>query len=399
MADSAGRRRSTGIAAAVAVLVGLGLTAVSADRATVTDVLSIPPEATVVADRLGNGTPVFVVHSPGGPDGAPLVDVIQAFTTEVDGPVTELVGWCGRAQLFVAGHHGPLYDVRGRRLASAVSGRLPAAVTLQGRTALDDLIHRRSSAIADRLAEGQPLRVDGIQPLQPWQGPDRPPPGNRVPPDACRLPAPVGASDEPAAAPRVIHHGFLAGRLDPGAAGWQITDGWLHVSADGTASWCDDEPVGTTCEAPRPDVVVDLGLTAADVGADTVLGGPLAVRMGDGAVQRVAVLPTSTWVGSSLRGTRTHGGVLTGAPAADRPELRLLAVGYDDGCPRTWVSTTSAGGRVTRVPLDPAVHVDVDGVTDPEALVDGVRDVGVDVAVEVVVDAVTCRALAVTDRP
>ncbi|WP_370327962.1 hypothetical protein [Euzebya sp.] len=387
----------------VAVLVGVVGLARSTGRATATDVLAIPAFETVRADRLANGTPVFVVHGP-TPEGGegPVLDVIQAFTPEVEGPITELVAWCAASQQFVAAHHGPLYDSRGRRLPSSTAGRDPGAAAFAERTAVDDLVHRQVEVVEGRTDPEDPIVVGAVQPLRPWQVEDRPYLQAATPSPSCRLTAdPPGGrtGDEPFR--RVVDHSFLAGPVDPEAAGWQITDGWLLIASDGSVTWCDEAPAAgltPSCPSPREDVEVGFGFEPADVGGvATAIGGPLAVRFANGAVARAAVLADSSWHGSSLRGTERHRGRLVTSWTAEDPRIGLadlaaLPGGGAAGCRAAF--PTGGDPARTAVPVTGQTAVDVGGVDDLAALDDLA---GRGAPVEVVVDAVTCTALAVVD--
>lgn len=374
--EAAPRPRARVVIAVLVVLVLVAVAARGTDGAAVEEVLSIPPAGTVRPDVLGNGTPVFVVHTVPLEGGEPVVDVIQAFTPEVEGPITELVGWCAPSQQFVAAHHGPLYDYRGRRTPSATVGRLPFEVVSQDLTALDDLIHRTSQVIDGRVAEDEPVRIGGVQQLQPWQDAARPVLRGTVPPDACRL----GAEDG-----RVVDHGFLRGRLTADRGGWQVADGWLVVAPDGSASWCDEEPVvggagpAASCGAPRDDVAIGFAFDPADVGSTpVVIGGPLAARLSGGVVQRVAVLPSSAWRGSSLQGVEVVEGRIHPDGARLEGERWTAAVAASSArgaCAARWATTD---GR-TRIPVaDGALTTSEPGTPH-----------------RIEVDAVTCRAIAI----
>ncbi|HUG86468.1 MAG TPA: hypothetical protein VMM13_18015 [Euzebya sp.] len=404
MTDSSSRRRLGRLTAAVAVLVIVVLAARTTDDAAVTDVLAIPEPGSVRADRLDNGTPVFTVQAPSTtPDGAMTIDVIQAFTTEVEGPITGLVGWCAAAQQFTQPHLGPLYDVRGRRLPSSTEGRVPAAQLFDDHTALDDLVQREVTRIDGRDQAEDPIIVGGIQLLQDFQVAQRPAMSPAVPPTRCRLPdqpfvdgadgpsEPSAGTDASSGArrPRLLDHGFLAGPVDPGATGWQITTGWLLVQPDGQTIWCDEPPDrdGNKCPRPRADIAVGFSFDARQTGGiATVIGSPLAVRLHDGVVRRAAVLPASTWHGSSLRGTEVLRGVglaleEVGTQGTER-RLALAGARYaqEEGgaCLRRW-PVRSPGGTVN---LPVTADTILRGLADRQ---------------EVVVDAVTCRALLVSD--
>lgn len=393
-----GRRGRVAVAAAVVLLLVV-LAARGTGGGPAEEVLSLPATGSVRPELLANGTPVFVVHTaPVEVGNAPTVDVMQAFTTELADPVTELVGWCAASQQMVAGHHGPLYDFRGRRMPAAVDGRLPAGVVRADLTALDDLVHRASAPIQGRIAEGEPLQVGGTQPLQPWQVQQRPKLDPVVPPEACR----VGAADNP-----VVDHGFLAGTVDPGQTGWQITDGWLAVGPDGRASWCDVEPVvealdgtwGTRCEEPRADLSIGFGYDPADVGlVPAVLGGPLAARLRDGVVQRVAVLAGSAWRGSSLQGTQRYiGGFVDLDVDRGVASVRGLAGGGGELCLSALPGPLTNQAVGTNVAVTGDTVLLVDGVADPRTIADAPPAGSDGARVEVVLDAVTCDALSITD--
>jgi hypothetical protein len=399
------RRRLVTAAVVAAVLVGLVASARSADRATVDEVLEVPDLDTVRADRLSTGTPVFAVATRVADGGGPALDVIQAFVPEVEGPVTALVGWCEAAGVFVDPHHGPVYDVRGRRLPTTLFGRSRQ----DGRrlTALDDLIHRTSEALPGQGDRAGVARVGGVQRLQPWQLRDRPDLSPVTPPRRCRVPdappaAPAAGSPtgSEAAAPQVTDHAFLAARVDPERGGWQITDGWLVVQPDGRARWCDEAPgplPDARCGEPREDVPVGFSFAPAEVGgAGAVLGGPLAVRFADGAVARVAVLPRSTWVGSSLRGTEVLEGDLVRSWTVEEPTVGVRDLEGTGRCPATYPGGLVDGVPVARVPVTAATVVDLrDGAGADAAALGGLDQLALDrgVRVEVEVDGTTCEAL------
>ncbi len=395
--------RVLGVLAVVALVV---VAAGTADRATVVNVLAIPDYGTVRAELLANGTPVFVVaRPPEEPDGPPVIDVIQAFTTEVSAPVTGLVGWCADSGMFVDAHMGPLYDVRGRRLPSTITGREPAAEREEPLTALDDLIHRVVQPVEGRLDVDDPIEVSGIQPLQPWQVQLRPLLNPDVPPGQCRLDVQPPVPDPSAQQlfRRLIDHSFYATSVDPSATGWQITTGFLVLRPNGTGVWCDDEPTfeeEPRCAEPRGDIEVALDLDPAQLGGlSTVIGGPLAVRMSDGAVRRAAVMADSVWRGPSLRGTARYNALLVGSWNFADPSITVTDVtptaadGRPDGGAGTCLSGPPDGRNPLRVASDSLI--DVDGVTasglDQLPLTEG------GVPVHVVLDAVTCRVLLLTD--
>jgi hypothetical protein len=398
---SAGRRPVT-VAVVLLVLAALVASARSAGRATVEEVLEIPDLGTVRADRLGNGTPVFVVSTAGaGPGGTAAIDVIQAFVPEVSGPVTALVGWCADAGAFVDPHHGPLYDVRGRRLPTTLAGRTPAGEGTR-LTALDDLIHRVATPIEGRTEAADPITVEGIQPLQDWQVADRPELDPRPAPRQCRRPAdPPVTPTRAAPIPTLVDHSFLATAIDPGRLGWQITDGWLVIDVDGRGRWCDEPPgplPDAACAAPREDVDVGLALDPADVGGvPAVLGGPLAVRLSGGAVARVAVLPDSGWWGSSLRGSEPYAGQVVRAWTSADPALVIGDLVGAGRCRATFPGGQVDGRATARLPVTARTVVEVAGEVGaaddgpPGPALAGAAEVPLDV--DLVVDAATCEVL------
>ncbi|CAN5324980.1 hypothetical protein BH23ACT9_BH23ACT9_07700 [soil metagenome] len=406
MTDSAPRRRLGRIAAGLVVLALVVVAAQTADRATVTDVLSIPDFPTVRPERLENGTPVFVVHAAGDRPGDPaVIDVIQAFTTEVTGPVTGLVGWCAASRQFVAAHHGALYDRRGRRMPATLRGR--SASPAEGVNALADLIHRQSQPVDGRTEPEDPILVGGVERLRPWQVQDRPGLAPTVPPARCRLQDdPVVGTDAGDSFHRLVDHSFLAGPLDPAVDGWQMTEGWLLITPDGRGTWCEAAPLPgppATCSQPRADVRIGFAVDPQDVGGvAVVIGGPLAARLQGGVVQRVAVTIRSTWIGSSLQGTERYQGAFATLDA----DRGMVVVRSAEGTPvRSEAGTCRAAfpsvwtpeGVALGIQVSGGTTFQVDGTTDPADLAALPTYIDDGPPVEVVVDAVTCRALAVTD--
>lgn len=412
MTDSTTRRRMARLLAVFVVLALVVIAARTSDDVPVTDVLSIPEFETVRADRLANGTPVFIVHTPAqNPDQTPVIDVIQAFATEVEGPVASLVGWCAAGGQFVDPHHGSLYDNRGRRLPSSLRGRTSATTGYTNHTALDDLVHRVAEPIEGRSDPDDPVVVTGIQSLQPWQVQDRPVLGSALPPATCRLPqSPV--LPEPDADPpyrQVIDHSFLAGPIQPQIDGWQITDGWIVIDLEGRGHWCAVEP--TTQSPPRcpeGEGVVDVGFVVDvdDVGGvAATIGGPVAVRLHDGVIQRAATMPDTTWRGSSLGGTERYRGVVMALDSA-RAEVHIV-VGEQDAepvCLDAYRSVPVAGESARAIPVSGDTQFDLLGSdTDPltsDRWVATRSDAGSQpIAAELVVDRATCMALVVRDAP
>ncbi|MEE8602786.1 hypothetical protein [Euzebya tangerina] len=421
MAVTGARRRLIAVLAIAAVGVLVVVAARSADRATVTDVLPIPDVGSIRADRLANGTPVFVISTPALGDTPPTLDVIQAFTPEVEGPITGLVAWCSASSQFVDPHHGVVYDHRGRRVPSSLAGREDPSVTFADHTALDDLIHRRMTLAEGREAPGDPIVVGGIQPLQPWQVEQRPFMQPALPPRSCRLPdrplplgelAEASTGDDGVVADgqafadqlrgtRTVDHSFLAGPLEGDRTGWQITDGWVVVGPDGTVRWCPDDPTACDDAAGTPEVA--FGFEPDDVGrSGAALGDPLAVRLDtDGRVARVAVMADSTWRGSSLRGIETVRGVLANVPSQGRPVVGVAELDT--------VGPSRCADRAPRVPTAPAVEDAAPlgfSVSADTLIAVGDASTALDLSrldlteapreVEVELDAVTCTALAIT---
>ena len=134
--------------------------------------------------------------------------------------------------------------------------------------------------------------------------------------DDGRYEGELGAETLTIAAPpalnRMLDHSFQATLLRLPRDAWHITDGRLVVGRDGTTTWCRQDPatIPPTCpdEAPVP---IDVMISPADTGGGwAVIGGPLAARVSERRVVELAVLPRSTWRGSSLRGATRHEAVL-----------------------------------------------------------------------------------------
>ena len=207
---------------------------------------------------------------------------------------------------------------------------------------------------------------------------------------------------------RTVDHSFLAAPLDRGARGWQITDGWIVVDADGAVQWCDRDPTeGCEEDEESAPVRAAFDFAPADVGnGETRIGGPLAVRLNEaGELARVAVMADSRWVGSSLRGTEIVEGTLVASATTARPTIALAGVPADAaaGCvaaaPRVTVPGRGEGDRDTAI----AVDVDGDTVLDVRGASDAPGFAALDLfndppSVTVEIDAVTCQALSVVDN-
>ena len=383
----------------VAVVIGVGLLgrllfAVDAPA----NVLLLPEAGTVRAAQLDDGTPVFASHLADD-----TVHVVEAFGT-VDGPIGSLVGWCPAARQFVDPHLGALYDPAGLRYSAAIDGRAPAdLVALDAPTHDDDLTSREFERIEGRGDAEDPLRIEEqVEPTDTRGAASSPLAGGRPlgTPTSCRvepepLVPPLDAA--PPAVNRMLDHSFQATLLRLPRDGWHITDGWLVVGRDGTTTWCRQDPatIPPTCpdEAPVP---IDVTISPADTGGGwAVIGGPLAARVSDRRVVELAVLPRSTWRGSSLRGATRHEAVLRHVwDRRGEVELELPADVQE-------VPSCMDGDDASRSPLVARVEIaadtqfEVDGETDPLTLATSPADDPMAVPVEVLVDDVTCRALLV----
>ncbi len=357
-------------------------------------VVAIPPQDHVEPQLLDDGTPVWVRTT-----GEDLV-VLDALTPGA-GPVGSTVGWCGTGDRWVDPHLGLTFAPDGARYSGIVPGRL------QGQGGPEGLVQRPATPAGTARA-GDPAQVG-----DPTPGPaatvDPPLGGERGhgPPPECRLAQrrldPVADPDGPdtAALTGLADHALWTSPLDRDREGWQVADGWLQLGPGAAARWCAGPPTARTASACADDADVDvaLGLDPADVGpVVTVIGGPLLVRLDGGRIVAAAVLPSSTWAGSSLGGTRTVGLALLGR---DRTGSRLLVRPTEaDRClsPAPLMAGAPEGTQAVYIDADTEVRLarttTLEGLTGlgmdaPEA-VEGI-------AVDVVLDTVTCRALAIRE--
>ncbi|CAN5325028.1 hypothetical protein BH23ACT9_BH23ACT9_07710 [soil metagenome] len=362
------------------------------------EVLDVPPEDHVEARLLTDGTPVWVTS-----DGV-AVTVLEALTPS-RGVVGGITGWCALGGRFVDPHLGVSFGPDGARYAGIVPGRMHRDQDL--RVGLTP----RPVLLTDDVHPGAPLRV--LSAAAPADGAIRPPLGSvrgLGPPAACRLPLDRERRLDATVGTGLSGHGHLASRLDPGRGGWQIADGWIEVQPDGSTRWCEGpmapppDDTADFCD-DRRGVPVHLPLGEGEAGGVvTAIGAPLAVRVTNGAVTDVAVLPSSSWHGSSLSGTRRHVLTLTGIDVDGgrlvvRHQRDLPCIGP---APRGLGSPV--GSDVVYVGPDPVLRVGGDGIADLAGAAErtgladptGRPDPGDLRDVEVVVDDVTCRALSVT---
>lgn len=162
--------------------------------------LAVPPPGEGVADRLPDGTPVFVVREQAGD-----VVVVSPVSTHWD----HLVVWCPAARAFVEPVGASLFDARGRW----VTGPAPTGLALY-ETSVD--------------TERDVVRVGALgQPQPRWQRPDRRPsdPGECVVSEGAHdgvepaLPRPVALGDlGEVVDSRVVVAGRL--RLDGQGGAW-----------------------------------------------------------------------------------------------------------------------------------------------------------------------------------
>ena len=130
------RRRNTGRAlAAAALLVALGVTAAAVgppgsehDEVTAgvpdslpSTSLTVPPAGAVVADQLGDGTPVWVVRHDNE-----TVSVLDALSTHQPFGVGHLVGWCATSNGFEDPQWGSTFDAQGEKRAGPAPSGLRA---------------------------------------------------------------------------------------------------------------------------------------------------------------------------------------------------------------------------------------------------------------------------------
>ncbi len=384
-----GRRWVAGLAVLLLGLAAVARLASPPDRG---DVLEIPPAGSVTPALLSDGTPVFAVHLEDG-----TVLAVEALAPEVAGPVGAVAGWCPRTEQFIAPHQGLLWDERGRRYPIGVLGRLgPAALDTGAVTPEDDLVTRVVRRVEGQDDPGDPVQIGPRVDVLRTRGAPRPDPevsrGSR-PPDWCRVPVAAFVqlgSPEPVPPERqVVSHAFLAGDLDLGREGMQVVEGTVLVDAEG-AWWCPD---GAADEGARPPACAGEAVAFAGDGPGVdgeewaLLEGPLLVTVADGAPSAVAVLPETTWRGASLLGTERYTARLEEFSLL-AGQLRLTDLTRVDGEDWCWALTS-------RPVLDVDARVAVGSATTAEDLAElGALD---GQPVDLLVDATTCRVLAVTE--
>ncbi len=389
-------RRALRPAVVVVVVLALGRVLFVADTAS--DVMQLPDAGLVRAALLDDGTPVFLSHLPDD-----SVHVVEAFTPEAVGPIGGFVGWCPAAEQFVDPHHGSLYDQRGQRQTVSVPGRVPTGELLDPTSdPSGDLVRRAFERLAGRGDAEDPILVQQAEseevlarePLPSLAGE-----ASTGPPASCRVPAnPVipRESNGIITRNRLLDHAFLATTLSLPRDRWQITDGWVLIEADGTMEWCRVEPTGhtPTCSDPGP-VPLAVEVTPDQTGGSwAIIGGPIAARVADGVVVELAVLPRSTWRGSSLQGTVSWSGRMRSLDARNG-QMVLEPIGdLPDTCVRE--GRDAEGTAVAVQYLDADTRVDVEGTLDTVELAE--RDLEEAPEVDLLVDRATCRALRVTDR-
>lgn len=368
----------------------------------------------VVVLAVGGGGEVVVLEAPavgvvepvllaGGPpawawtSGAGTVEVVEALTPAT-GPIGGVVGWCADGARFVDAHLGVSFAADGSRYVGHTRGRVPADATATGLARYGVEVARGDGSRPDlvRILDRSPGRTGAVAP----------PTGTGAAlgtPQGCRLPDRRLDGRDPSSLIGVRDHADLAGPLDAGVDGWQIADGWVRIGPDGGARWCTGS-VDRDRPCPAVDgVTVDLGVSPDEAGgAITGVGDPLAVRLHAGRVVAAAVLPSSTWVGSSLRGATAHRVRLLGM---DPTGSRLLVArmqdadggGDGDNCisPAPSMSPAPAGTAAVYVDLDTRFAVGEAATADELARIGEAPAVVVDVTV----DAVTCRALLITVAP
>lgn len=385
VAPEADRRRRAAVAVGFVGVVVAGGWLVGAGSPGRVSVVEVPPADHVVPDQLEDGTPVWITR-----DGD-RITVLEA-VTPVDSPISGLVGWCGPGVRFHDPHTGLSFGPDGERYSGVVPARAAPGGEVRGLTS-------HSVQVGGDADVGDPVAVGDPVPA-PVGTVDPPRRGELVhgPPRSCRAPdRRVGATPNPEALAGLADHSSLAQPLDPGRDGWQIAEGWLRIEADGGAGWCEGALTarGDTPCTPRPDVDVAIPVPPESAAAvTTVVGDPLAVEVDGGRIVAAAALPTSTWAGSSLQPAMTY---RLAYLASDATNSRLLVHGPE---PRRCVSSAPAVLGVS--PDTSVVYIDVDTRVDVRSVstVAGLRGLAVPtggLGVEVVVDGVTCRTLAVRD--
>ncbi|MGI9015630.1 MAG: hypothetical protein ACR2HR_00750 [Euzebya sp.] len=381
-------RPATLVGVTVALLV-IGWMVRSTDSTAVV-VVEAPPQDHVVPRLLTDGTPVWISTSPLGD-----VQILEAFAPG-GGPIGGLVGWCESGLRFVDPQLGLTFGPDGRRYGGFVPGRL------NPRTNVPVGLTPRRTQVEGRFRAGAPIRV--LQAEDPWLGTQDPPLMGELahgPPEACRLADRQGDLPEtPALPPGLTDHAFLATDIDATTDGWQVARGWLQIHPDAGISWCPGplrDRSATACDGDGDGigVPVDLDLAVDELGAVvTNIGDPLAVRLSDGQIVQAAVLPSSTWAGSSLQGSRTVRLQLLGPDPTGNRVLVTAATGVPCVSPAPQMTGAPEGTRVVYIDTD--TRMDVRGTSEVEDLAE-LNPPADGFAVDVVLDAITCRALAIRD--
>ncbi|HUG86467.1 MAG TPA: hypothetical protein VMM13_18010 [Euzebya sp.] len=365
------------VAAATALVIAV-LVVAMAGRTDVVVILAPTgdePEALLLDD----GTPAWASSRNGEV-------VLLAALTPTDGVIGGLVGWCADGRRFLDPHLGMSFTSDGGRYVGGVPGRLPPANRVGG-------LARFQVEVYDQAGHRDLVRVHEVsahvaEAVRPGLSGEM----SHGPPVTCRLPDRRLVGRDPSSLDAMADHAHLAGPLDLGRLGWHIADGWMRIGPDGETRWCQGRvDRDASCDAVPSDLALQPSASTAPV--VTGLGDPLAVRVADGRIVGVAVLPSSTWVGSSLRGTRSHHVRQLGR---DPSGSRLVLVGgVDEPCagPAPAMSQAPAGAQVIYIDLDTVV--DLPWAASPAAL----PLIGEAPVAEVVIaiDAVTCRALSITD--
>lgn len=379
------RPRLLGAAVAAVILIGVGWLVFGGDDAPVV-VVQVPAPGQVVVDQLLDGTPVWVSQTEDG-----QVTVLEALTPPA-GPIRGMVGWCAQGQRFVDPHMGLTFGPEGSRYNGFVPGRAARNDQAVGLTP-------RTIQIAGEAEPGDPVLV--AEPIEPSIETVDPPLRGELahgPPAACRRPDRRVGGTDPASLTGLTDHSRRRRPLGTGTWGWQIADGWLQFQPSGNARWCEGALTDRVDTACVDGSAVEVTLTVPpDAAASivTVIGDPLAVRVdAEGRVVEAAVLPTSTWAGSSLQPSATY---RLDYLAPDAGSSRLLVRSAE---PRRCVSAAPAILGVS--PDTSVVYIDIDTRLNVRGAttVDALRSLGVPadgLAVDVVVDGITCRALAVRD--
>lgn len=369
----------------VVILVAVGWLLRDGDDAPVV-VVQVPSPGEVLDEQLDDGTPVWVSQDQDG-----QVAVLEALTPST-GPIGGMVGWCEDGQRFVDPHMGLTFGPNGSRYNGLVPGRASPHAPTVGLTP-------RTIQVAGQAQPGDPVLV--AQPVPPSTDKVDPPLRGELahgPPASCRRPERRIGGTDTASLTGLRDHARRRQPLDISVPGWQIGDGWLQFGPSGNAQWCEGSLTNRGNSTCTGGDVIDVTVrvpTDAAASITTVIGDPLAVQVDEeGRIVKAAVLPTSTWAGSSLQPSATY---------------RLDYLAPDVGSSRLLVHSADGKRCVSAAPailgMSPdtsVIYIDVDTRLDIRGAttVDDLRRVGVPatgLAVDVVVDGITCRALAVRD--